>query len=70
VKAVGLALSYGSVEAAGVAHLLRQVTTEASPAYDPNWLTATHPELIASCFQSAFNLDQYASLHKEEVRSS
>jgi len=65
VKAVDLALSYGSVEAAGVAHLLRQMTTEAPPAYDPNWLTALHPELTPSAFQTAFNLDQYASLHEE-----
>ncbi|MCP4401754.1 MAG: transposase [bacterium] len=64
LTAIGLALSYGSVEYAGIVNVLQQLNSDSMPSYDSNWLSTMHPELAETSFAIDYDLSRYANLHK------
>lgn len=64
MTAIGLSLSYGSVQYDAVLNLLNQLQKDPPPPYDATWLNNRHPDLCLS-LDLPFELNAYADLHKE-----
>jgi hypothetical protein len=64
LTAIGLALSYGSVEYAGIVNVLEQLSTDSMPSYNVNWFSQMYPELAENSFHADYDLSRYANLHK------
>jgi hypothetical protein len=64
LRAIGLALSYGCVEYAGIVNVLQQLSADSMPSYNSNWLSQMYPELAKQSFHADYDLSRYANLHK------
>jgi transposase len=64
LTAIGLALSYGSVEHAAILNVLQQLNSDSTPSYDSNWLSRKYPELADKSFAADYDLSCYANLHE------
>jgi hypothetical protein len=64
LTAIGLALSYGSVEYAGIVNVLHQLNQDSGPSYNSHWLLKMYPDLADKSFHGDYDLSRYAELHK------
>lgn len=64
LTAIGLALSYGSVEYAGIVNVLQQLNQDSRPSYNSSWFVKMYPEFAEKSFHGDYDLSRYAELHK------